>query len=647
MQLKSIRVQNYKCIDDSDEFSVRELTCLAGKNEAGKTALLQALRRLNPVEKTEANFDSLMEYPRRRRHNLEKGGTALEALTTEWELSEADVKSLENVLGPGVITNLKVTVKRGYDNKTDWSYSIDEKAVINFLISQTPNLTNNAKERILACKDVTSLYRSVKSSVKPTKGEEEIKKQIERFAGNSSKEESLKILQSLLPRFLYFPTYGTLPGKISDEQINQTENKNLGVRLFRALLDLAGTEHKGLGSLSRYEELKASLEIVSNRLSDEIFEYWKQNLDLKVEFDYREALADDPPPFNSGHVFSLRVENTRHRVSVGFDERSAGFVWFFSFLVWFSQMEKEYGHRLIILLDEPGLSLHGKAQADLLRYMKEKLVPKYQVLYTTHSPFMIDSSNLLSVRTVEDVVTKEDQTLGTKVGDKVLSADADTLFPLRAALGYDITQSLFIGEYSLLVEGPSDLLFLKWASRRLVAEGRVGLDPRWTITPAGGIDKLGSFVALFAGNEIQVAILTDFHSGDKGKVEDLRQSKILEASRVFTAESYTDQSEADIEDMIGRDLYVELVNQCYELRGEARLPAKRPSSAPKLILKEIKHHFRTVAIEGPEFDHLSPAIYLVEHESAFLNALGAGKAIDRFEEFFEAVNNLLPSLRKA
>ena len=219
MQLKSIRVQNYKCIDDSDEFSVRELTCLAGKNEAGKTALLQALRRLNPVEKTEANFDSLMEYPRRRRHNLEKGGTALEALTTEWELSEADVKSLENVLGPGVITNLKVTVKRGYDNKTDWSYSIDEKAVINFLISQTPNLTNNAKERILACKDVTSLYRSVKSSVKPTKGEEEIKKQIERFAGNSSKEESLKILQSLLPRFLYFPTYGTLPGKFQTSRL--------------------------------------------------------------------------------------------------------------------------------------------------------------------------------------------------------------------------------------------------------------------------------------------------------------------------------------------------------------------------------------------------------------------------------------------
>ena len=99
------------------------------------------------------------------------------------------------------------------------------------------------------------------------------------------------------------------------------------------------------------------------------------------------------------HVFLTRVENTRHGVSVGFDERSAGFVWFFSFLVWFSQMEREYGDKLVILLNEPGLSLHGTAQADLLRYIKEKLLPQYQVIYSTHSPFMIDAADLFTVRT--------------------------------------------------------------------------------------------------------------------------------------------------------------------------------------------------------------------------------------------------------
>src|SRR5207249_3158808 len=121
----------------------------------------------------------------------------------------------------------------------------------------------------------------------------------------------------------------------------------------------------------------------------------------------------------------------------------------------------------------------------------EKLVPHSQVIYTTHSPFMVDPDNLLAVRTVEDV-TENSQVVGTKVGDDVLSTDADTVFPLQAALGYDITQTLFVGKHPLLVEGPSDLLYLKWFSRQLKIRNRTPLDPRWTISPCGGIDKMGS-----------------------------------------------------------------------------------------------------------------------------------------------------------
>jgi predicted ATP-dependent endonuclease of OLD family len=125
-------------------------------------------------------------------------------------------------------------------------------------------------------------------------------------------------------------------------------------------------------------------------------------------------------------------------VTVPFDDRSTGFVWFFSFLVLFSQMKKQHQKRMVLLLDEPGLSLHGKAQADLLRYFRERLVPDHQVIYTTHSPFMVPSDNLLSVRTVEDmVVYHEDgkpEVQGTKVGSEVLSTDPDTLFPLQSAM---------------------------------------------------------------------------------------------------------------------------------------------------------------------------------------------------------------------
>ena len=144
-------------------------------------------------------------------------------------------------------------------------------------------------------------------------------------------------------------------------------------------------------------------------------------------------------------------------MTVPFDDRSAGFTWFFSFLVKFSQVRKKQGN-VIILLDEPGLNLHAKAQSDLLRYFKDKLEPNHQVIYTTHSPFMVPTDNIMSVRTVEDVVKyregEEPEVLGTKVGDDVLSTDRDTLFPLRGALGYELSQSLFVGEHTLARRRP-------------------------------------------------------------------------------------------------------------------------------------------------------------------------------------------------
>src|SRR5699024_2954889 len=121
-------------------------------------------------------------------------------------------------------------------------------------------------------------------------------------------------------------------------------------------------------------------------------------------------------------------------------------VWFFSFLSQFKQLKKHAGDS-IILLDEPGLTLHGKAQADLLRYLVERILPDHQVIYTTHSPFMVPAHRLADVRVVEDVVDytnpRRPVVKGTKVSKEILSVDKETLFPLQAHLGYEVTQSLF------------------------------------------------------------------------------------------------------------------------------------------------------------------------------------------------------------
>lgn len=91
----------------------------------------------------------------------------------------------------------------------------------------------------------------------------------------------------------------------------------------------------------------------------------------------------------------------RHLLSLPFDQRSTGFRWFFSFLAAFSEFEHS-SNPVIILLDEPGLGLHARAQKDFLRFIEERLSVRCQVAYSTHSPFMIQPDHLERARLVED-----------------------------------------------------------------------------------------------------------------------------------------------------------------------------------------------------------------------------------------------------
>ena len=164
-----------------------------------------------------------------------------------------------------------------------------------------------------------------------------------------------------------------------------------------------------------------------------------------------------------------------------------------------------------------------------------------------------------------------------------------------------------------------------------------------TITPVGGITKISPFASLFGANELNLAVLADYHSGDKKKIHDLVESGILEQSQVFLATEFCGTEEADIEDMLGSIFYAEVINQCYGLEGKKRLTIPISNAAGVRVTELAKEHLRTVVTEGPVFDHLTPSVYLLEHEAEFRSSKGLEEALDRFEKFFKRVNNLLPS----
>jgi predicted ATP-dependent endonuclease of OLD family len=295
-----------------------------------------------------------------------------------------------------------------------------------------------------------------------------------------------------------------------------------------------------------YEPLKAKIEPVSISLTDQIMAFWKQNEDLSVEIDIKPDPHDDQP-FNNGPNLYIRIKNHRHRgVSTPFAQRSRGFIWFFSFLVWFDSVRHQLGTQpfpgdLILLLDEPGLSLHALAQADFLRYIKE-LSERHQVIYTTHSPFMIDSEHYNRIRVVED--KKE---TGTTITENMAGSDPRTIFPLQAALGWTLAQNLFISKRNLLVEGPSELIYFKAMSAALEEQGRTALREDVTIVPTGRLDKVVTFISLLGASGLELVVLHDFRGAPEQKIAELVRQKIIAAKYITNPSRYRDLTKLGVD----------------------------------------------------------------------------------------------------
>jgi len=649
MKLISVHITDFRSIEDSNQFEISDLTCLVGKNEAGKTAILQALYGVKPFGNFE--YDKIRDYPRRylSRFDERHPDGISKVIETGWELYETDTRLISDRFGKEALKSSEIKVSRYIGTDTSyWTITHDGKACLNHLIHKysldaveqnSLKDAKNAKDAIAALSALSTLSDKHQKLLDELSG----------LNDHSFSSTMIKILSPVMPKFFYTSHFDRMSGEISINKIQadiQQNSISQADKIFLDFLEYAGTSIEELKGAERYEDLKAKCEGASNDITDEIFQFWSQNQALRVVIDIGEGKAQDKPPFNSGTIVKIRIENTNHRVTVPLSERSAGFVWFFSFLSQFKQLKKTTGNA-IILLDEPGLTLHGKAQSDLLHYIEKRLLPEHQVIFSTHSPFMVPAERMTNVRIVEDVIKyegKKTTVLGTKISSDALLVDKDTLFPLQGALGYEITQSLFIGKNTLLVEGPSDILYLQAFSTALKNRNREGLDTNWVICPSGGIDKISPFASLFGGNDINIAVLCDLTVGDKNKLEKLKKSQILNAGQLFTAADFTGKSESDIEDFFHPELYVSLLNSAYKLSKDKALSIKRLDEAipnTERIVKKAEAAFNVLSQDVPEFDHFYPSDWLIRNPAFLKDTPELDETLARFESAFKAINKIL------
>ncbi|HDE1300561.1 TPA: AAA family ATPase [Klebsiella pneumoniae] len=660
MKLESFRVRNFRSVFDSGLITTEKLTAILGRNESGKTNLLLALKSLNPAEGF-GKLNDIKDFPRNRK--LSECTPDTPVVDTTWKLTEQELAELSAIY-PRARNITYVDISRRYNGKIRHinfsgleKLTYDEqkikkevrkiKAQIDLFFDNVENKTEQTQPDIQAISDICNALLPIpdrpidwseQAKGKPQKlrqflvkydielksesddALDELEDTLNEISNDSSRsKQAREWILTKLPVFVMVDEYPELNGH--HQMAEYTYHKQQGTLTnadihFEKLCKVAGISPDELTANRNNSEVRNQL---VNRagavVTTEIRRLWKDK-PLKIRFNV------------DSDYFDTYVSDTNHTydVEVNLDERSRGFKWFFSFYItFFADTKGGAAENAVILLDEPGLYLHAKSQADLLNHLTNDF--DNQIIYTTHSPFLVPIKNISDVKTVSIAEDK-----GTTVTNDP-SGDSTTLFPLQAALGYDIAQSLFIGSHNLIVEGVTDFWYLSTISDVLTSAGRKGLNSKIIITPAGGAQRVSYMVSLLSSQNLNVVVLLDDEKQSRETSVELQQQGMLNRKNVvFVSDALeSKRDECDIEDLFNRDTFLQLVDESYDLKpGTLKLNEKIPR-----IVKQIENSFST---DKKHFVKAKPA-------RAFMNRLKDGdiqllstEELDRFEKLCDLIN---------
>lgn len=603
MRLTKFRVQNYKKINDTGEVKADALTVFVGKNEAGKSAILKGLSKLNPSDGQK--YDALKEFPRRRYTN-EFAKKKWPIATGHFELDDGTRDEISEACPLlSKVTSCEVT------RYSDWSQTV---AFDGFEYPQTPAgktfhaLLDKLTEKVrgLTAPDgkgealgplktnVTTFLAAAKKAQLAEGAVNEtaletlrnnlgahlneawqqelfapVTKPLDKLQADLDVEEQFQkarnIVVANVPKFVYFDRYDVLDSAVHVpsflSQLQSAPNQPR-VRTTHCLFKHVGLDIQRVGGLASYNRGQAQTEDIrrqvderaillssaSNAMTAKFSAWWEQRKHVfrfDIDGDYlRVWVSDDLDPSE-----------------IELDQRSQGMQYFFSFYIVFQVEAADAHENSILLLDEPGANLHGTAQAKVVHFL-QKLSAENQVIYTTHSPFMVDIDHLENIRAVyED--EEEDGT--TKVSTDVWPRDRDALFPLQAALGYQLVQSLFISKRQVIVEGLTDMWLVKALDHALAHHGRARLRQDVILNPAGGTTRLVPLAAMLMGHEVELAVLLD---GDEpGRREGKKITQELfnnDASRTFFIGDFAGRPNAELEDLLPEKMYLDAVKAAYK-----------------------------------------------------------------------------------
>lgn len=621
MKLKKFRVENFRSVNDSGWIDADTVTSLIGINESGKSNLLIPLWKLNPAKGGEIN--PLSDFPRSQYNNFRAMEEKPNFITAVFELSHGLKEELVKISSASLLEVSEAEVSRDLGGKYFVSFPkasplrfIPKSRIVSILDSAKLDITkldpvvkaeDSIKANILeVIEELNYIVESEKSEVGlsilkkleaslsniniggigarstigPRFGQltdmiKELATEISQPSINDSQKAKDLVIE-YLPTFVYYSNYGNLDSEIFLPHVIQNMKRdNLGskeeakARTLKVLFDFVRLKPEEILELGQEAPVSANttqlekitnqkrehdilLQSASTELTKKFKEWWRQG-------DYRFRFAAD------GNHFRIWVSDDKRPDDIELEGRSTGLQWFLSFFLVFLVEAKDSHDGCILLLDEPGLTLHPLAQKDLSAFF-DGLSGTNQLIYSTHSPFLIDSDKLDRVRAVY-----VDEKGFTSVSANLRAAAPKSLqeksiYAAHAALGLSVSEVLLQGCQSVIVEGISDQYYLNSIKGFLIGKGLIVPSREIIFIPSGGVRGVKAVAAILTGKEEELPhvvldsdnagltlakqLQSDFYASQKGRV--LNVGEMLDGL-----------AGAEIEDLLPKQLIADVFSREY------------------------------------------------------------------------------------
>ena len=612
MKLKRFRVYDFRSVHDSGWIDVDETTALIGVNESGKTNLLLPLWKLNPVR--EGDIQPTSDYPKKLFGEIRENPSGFRFIEAEF-VTGSTASQIAHAADITPEEAARVRVSRSFDRKYTVEFpdhqirlTVEREWLVSELsgcsdevnsaraLKQEDTLQCDLSEGLLSIADglpkdsildvnqLTSARDAVddlvpESSAKTSKIVPIVQRLLDRLAAELTRlsapapgncENVVNTVVSMLPSFVYYSNYGNLDSEIYlPHVVENLDRDDLGTReaakarTLRVLFSFVRLEAKEILELGRdfqeestgrtatQEEIdeitekkrtrSILLQAASATLTEKFRDWWKQG-------DYRFRFEAD------GNHFRIWVADDRRPTEVELENRSSGLQWFLSFYLVFLVESKGAFQQSVLLLDEPGMSLHPLGQRDLSAFF-ESLSEVNQIIYTSHSPFLVDADRLERARKVyvaADGTTKATPDLRHQEGkDK----QAGAAYAVHSALNLSVAESFLLGCHPVLVEGASDQHYLTAIKMLLISEGKIRPSRELVFPPSGGAKTARVVASILTGRDekLPMILLDDDEPGRRMKNQLVSTLYAKSPERVLSIVDYVDFEGAEIEDLFPPD----------------------------------------------------------------------------------------------